>query len=358
MPLRCIEPIGHSLQSYDLTEDQWHHLQLENRRSRHLRMPCCDAQVVLKRSSRGTKFFAHHARGPCTTAPETETHLHLKQLAVEAARASGWQVATEVSGATPTHETWTADVLAEKGAHKVAIEIQWSGQTNDESMRRQQRYRDSSVRCLWLMRQPGFPISDELPAICIGGSLESGFSAVIPSWQRMTARDRSDPGRWHQVVTMPVFLKAVFDGRFRFGVPLNAGAVVSVHSGMIDCWRHPCTARTRIVTVIQVAFGPHDHQFTVSTLGEHPELLSLVQAMLPQDPSMSRIERRFSKTQERSYVSNGCCQCGALIGEHFEHDAYYDEADVIARFPIRISEVWQAAIEHGGDHGFGWGVYL
>jgi hypothetical protein len=64
-------------------------LELENRAKRHLRMPCCSSQVTLKKSRLGTQFFAHKAVGDCSTAPETETHLRLKQMAVAAARAAG-----------------------------------------------------------------------------------------------------------------------------------------------------------------------------------------------------------------------------------------------------------------------------
>ena len=133
MPLRCVGPDGQSIQSFDLTEAEWSALRLENRRSRQLRMPCCDASVVMKISTRGLKFFAHKSRGPCQSAPETEAHLALKTLAAQAARRAGWTCSTEASGSSPSGETWTADVLAHKGQAKVAIEIQLSAQTNEES---------------------------------------------------------------------------------------------------------------------------------------------------------------------------------------------------------------------------------
>jgi hypothetical protein len=157
MPLRCLDPAGRSIQAFDLANEQWRAMEAENRRARHLKMPCCSAPVVLKRSRLGTRFFAHKAVGTCTTAAETEAHLILKAMAVDEARAHGWSVMTEVPGAAPSGEAWRADVLAWRGDRKIAIEIQWSSETNDEILRRQQRYRDSGVRCLWLLRQPSFP---------------------------------------------------------------------------------------------------------------------------------------------------------------------------------------------------------
>jgi hypothetical protein len=357
MPLRCIEPDGHSLQSFDLADAQWQRLKLENRKAAHLRMPCCKAPVVFKQSNRGRRFFAHKQRGLCTSARESDEHLLLKELAVQTAREAGWRAATEVVGTTDLQESWTADVFAKKGPHKIAVEIQWSGQTNAESLRRQSRYKKAGVRCLWLLRQPGFPITRDLPAVCIGGSLESGFDALLPWHQMMTARDRGQPYKWQQVMPMRKFLSAAFEGRFRFGVPQNAQATVVVHSGTIHCWRNPCTACTRIVTLIEVAFGPHKYGFTVPTLGFYPELLSCVLTKLPLGPDMSKIERRYSRQQNRSYMSNGCCVCGALIGEFHEGEALDSGNEVLATFPIRISEKWQAAITRHSDGPIGWGVY-
>jgi competence protein CoiA len=122
MPLRCLDPEGQSIHSFDLADRQWQALEFENRKARHLRMPCCSSQVILKRSRLGTPFFAHKAVGACTAAPETEAHLELKRMAVEAARANGWTADTEVTGTSLSGEPWKADVLAQKRGRKVAVE--------------------------------------------------------------------------------------------------------------------------------------------------------------------------------------------------------------------------------------------
>ena len=41
--------------------------------------------------------------------------------------------------------------------------------------------------------------------------------------------------------------------------------------------------------------------------------------------SVGVIKPRYSGTLERSYMSNGCCDCDALISEFYEHDAWHDE---------------------------------
>ena len=164
--LRCVNLAEEkSLFAFDLAPDEWDQLRMANRKSRLLRMPCCDTEVVLKTSKLGTRFFAHKRAGDCTVTGETEHHLRLKQIGVEVARSFGWEAETEVPGKSPAGDGWIADVLATKDEAKVAIEIQWSSQTLEETLRRQRRYADSGVRCLWLMRRnmrQGFWGTDEV----------------------------------------------------------------------------------------------------------------------------------------------------------------------------------------------------
>jgi competence protein CoiA len=257
-------------------------------------------------------------------------------MVVEVARANGWEADTEVA-----ESKWRADVLARKGNAKVAVEIQWSPQTNDETMRRQARYAESGVRGLWLLRQGGFPVHHSLPAARIGGSLEEGFIALVPT------------GSGEQSLPMRDFLEAAFTRRLRFGVPLGFPARVSVRAGHMFCWK--CGAETQIITGVDVILGPNDYRFSVANLGDFSDLFEFVRGRLPNDLRIGSIKRRFSKTQDRAYLSNGCAHCDAFIGEFYEHDAWDDQWEVCV-FTIRIDDRWRQAIEaRGGEKG--WGVY-
>lgn len=344
MPLRCFDPIeNNSIHAFDLSADEWRALVLENRKSRHLRMPCCLSMVTLKTSRRGTHFFAHKVVGDCSTALETEAHLRLKRMAVEAARINGWDAETEVVGITPSGEQWKADVLAHKGKHKVAVEIQWSSQTNEEVLRRQERYAQSGVRCLWLLRQTGFPVNHALPAARISGNAEEGFAALVSSISG------------GQSVPIQELLNAAFSKRLRFGVPLGFVATVSIRAGYMFCWS--CGAQTKIITGIDVALGLNQYEFSVPDLGKYPDLFEAIRSRLPEDLGLGAIKRRFSKTQERFYLSNGCTHCDNLIGEYFEFHAREDE-QLVCVFPIRISKQWRRAIQENDGYEQGWGIYL
>jgi hypothetical protein len=313
----------------------------KNRAERHLRMPCCSSPVILRTSRRGTQFFAHKAVGECSTAPETEAHLRLKQMAVEVARAHGWDAETEVIGTTPSGEQWTADVLARRGDHKVAVEVQWSAQTNEETLSRQERYARSNVRCLWLLRQSGFPVDERLPAARVSGSPEEGFMAQVPT------------GVGEQSVPIRDFLEAAFSKRLRFGLPLGFPATVSVQAGRMHCWS--CRALTRIISFVVVVYGPREYRLTVPDMGKYPDLFALIHSSLPAGLGLGAIKRRFSKTQGRSYLSNGCVRCDALVGQFHEYDAW-EEQETVYTVAIRMDERWRTAIqEHGYDEG--WAVY-
>ncbi|MQV32029.1 hypothetical protein GHK47_02700 [Sinorhizobium meliloti] len=345
MPLRCLDYNGNSIQAFDLSDDGWEALSQENSKARRLRMPCCEALVTLKRSRLGTKFFAHKAVGDCKWAPETEEHLFLKRLAVEAARAQGWTAETEVRGKTTQGEFWKADVLAKKGKHKVAVEIQWSGQAVQETLRRQERYRASGVRGLWLLRQPGFPISKRIPAVCIGGSLDEGLTALLPRNADMQARDRRHYDRWNQVLSMEAFLRAAFDGRLRFGLEAGQEATVRIRTGNMFCWS--CGAETRIVVGLEITVADKDFIITIPSLGEYPQATEIVRRCVSTHHGIGAIKHRFSSTQRRTYLSNGCAHCDSLLGRFYGLDATWDD-EPLDTIRVRIADGWKEVIDSCG----------
>jgi Competence protein CoiA-like family len=79
-------------------------------------MPCCQAAVVLKKSSLGTQFFAHQRTGACSTQPESREHLLAKDVIARAAIAAGWNAVTESRDAAQP-SAWMADVLCTQPNH-------------------------------------------------------------------------------------------------------------------------------------------------------------------------------------------------------------------------------------------------
>lgn len=162
MPLRAISDTG-DVHAFALDAVQWADLK-GSYKQLNLRMPCCYVPAVPKTSTLGNFFFAHARRGECITAPESAEHLYCKSLVARAALDAGWAVTTERPGVTPDGEEWVADVFCEKGKAKLALEVQMSPQTHDETARRQERYKASGVRGAWFYGSKaykGWSVSEE-----------------------------------------------------------------------------------------------------------------------------------------------------------------------------------------------------
>jgi competence protein CoiA len=199
MPLKCLRG-DEEIFAFDVEDEvAWKRLRESNAEARNLRMPCCGAAVVLRTSPLGTRHFAHARGGPCQTAPETAEHLLAKRIVVEGIRRTAWSAKTEQEGTTPEGERWRADVLATKGKGKVAVEIQWSRQDHDETLRRQDRYEEAGVRGLWLFRQFDLPMFlNVIPAFRLRFDAASrSFSVSLPSAlyhpMRIGPKDKEDP---------------------------------------------------------------------------------------------------------------------------------------------------------------------
>lgn len=191
------------------------------------------------------------------------------------------------------------------------------------------------------MRKPGLPVTRELPTAEI---VDNGTEPL---------RVRLSSG---QIVPITEFLNAAFGGRFKFGAPLGVSAMVAVRAGPLHCWHNACHAQTTIVTGVDVVFGPNLCTFSVKELGLHPDLFDVIHGRIPTNRQMGALKKRYSKTQDGSYLSNGCYRCDRIIGEFFEHDAYGEQV-VVCEFPIRLSEPWRKAIDLHYGYDDSWAVY-
>jgi competence protein CoiA len=154
------------------------------------------------------------------------------------------------------------------------------------------------------------------------------------------------PGESGQAIPVVEFLMAAFDGRLKFGIPIGSTGHVTIHAGTMSCWK--CGADTSIVTGIYLAVGPHHFSFSVPDLTDHPELCAEIKRRLPKDSPASGLSSRYSKTQGRSYFSNGCLHCAALIGQFHEYEAF-DSQQVTQQFVVDVDDQWLRAI--GDEYG-------
>jgi len=148
LPLRARRGKGDIL-AFDYDKTSWENLK-SNYKDMGLLMPCCNAKAIPKTSKLGNHYFSHSVKSNCNSVAESQEHLYIKWLVAKAAKKSGWGVTTEWQETAPSGEKWIADVYCQKGNSKVVIEIQLSRQTKKETIARQNRYKESGVRCAWI----------------------------------------------------------------------------------------------------------------------------------------------------------------------------------------------------------------
>jgi Competence protein CoiA-like family len=334
-------------------EEAWLKLRELNRQERHLRMPCCHADVVLKRSKLGTRFFAHARAGKCSTAPESMEHLLAKEQIALSARRAGWLVAIERSGATPTGVTWKADVLASKGgANSIAFEVQWSKQTIDETERRQRVYQESGIRALWFFQQHDVPVSEATPAVrLVFDPSDNRFEVWLPSAEYLpgfvNARTRNDAHNWSHKIELGDFVVGALSGHFRFGFPAKTAVPLVLEGAENDCWK--CGRPTKIVTSLRLLGsaaigGAFDLDASLDDFDHRPEYQRLLRDALPKailaQRGIGELKSRYSKTVGESYLSNGCVHCDALQGRFFDQEVAW-EAHEIHRTEIQFDATWR-----------------
>lgn len=141
------------VEAFSVTPDEWNAMRSQPLGS--FVMPTTRWPAVLKRSIRGTQFFAY-APGYSGTRPEPESeeHRQAKATIARALRAAGYPAWVERSGSTPQGEQWQADVLCHADNRVIAFEVQLAQQTLEDYEARTARYQRAGVTCVWLVRAP------------------------------------------------------------------------------------------------------------------------------------------------------------------------------------------------------------
>jgi hypothetical protein len=334
MPLRAFID-DHEVIAPLIGDEEWDKLRRVVRtKSSSIRMACCGTGGHLRISKLGTKHFVHAGVHNCDWAPETVYHLRAKQDIVVACQRAGFVPLTEVSG-----PDWRADVLATKGNVKVAFEVQWSGQKEEETWLRQRRYEKAGVRCCWFMRKPP-------------EALVRTPTKALPVFPLSAADDKSLYVEMRKnLLPLSEFAQSLLNQhiQYRAAATLDSTQRVTVVFFGISCWRCKHFShiyyleeayRTRCgisVDSVEGLEGAHGGEFA-------PEVVAAVQDFLMGAEGsglhVGEIKLRFSETVGQAYPSFGCPQCDAIFGEHFRMEdslhARYDKANTS---PILRKEV-------------------
>ncbi len=330
MPLRCISSEGDEL-SFEHNADSWAALRERNARERHLSFTCCDAGVILKPSSLGTRYFAHQARGGCDTAPETQEHLQAKTIICKALKDAGW-IATPEHRITDADGVCIADVLGKRAANAskgIAFEVQWSPQLAEITKARTERYDGHGLRSLWLMKRP-MPLNSKDVPVARLVSTDDGFDVYIPNEalvrgaEYMSSREFADlEASWRRCGTLAEFVRGVVKRRFRFGLASEFDVRVTV--GGVANWCYACGTENQPATWIMLDLGHLNPDFPnilveIHELGEvegslAERILESINIRLPKVGGY-RLGQRKAKESQATYLVN-VCRCGAFLSRSY-----------------------------------------
>jgi len=138
VPMPLVATVGSErVESWRLSPSEWLGLKASYREV-GLVMSCGQPGLP-KTSQLGNQFFAHKNGTLCALhegGPETQQHLRAKAIIAETARSMGWTATVECPS---VDRSWIADVMIEKAGRRVAVEVQWSTQSDFDFRRRQTR---------------------------------------------------------------------------------------------------------------------------------------------------------------------------------------------------------------------------
>jgi len=335
MPLRAFIE-NHEVVAPLVGDEEWDRLRRVIRtKAATLRMACCDNGGHLRISKLGTKHFVHAGVPNCNWAPETVNHLRAKQDIVVACQRAGFVAQPEVSGTD-----WRADVLATKGNVKIAFEVQWSGQTEEETRLRNGRYENAGVRCCWFMRKPP-------------EALVRTPTKALPVFRLLVAEDKLLYVEMREKLwPLNDFTQSLLNRhiQYRASATIDSTQRVTVVFFGISCWKCGHSShiyyleeeyRTRCgipASSVEGLEGEHDGEFA-------PEVVAAVQAFLMGAEGsglhVGEIKQRFSRTVGRAYPSFGCPKCDAIFGDHFRIEdslhARYDQESAPAILSVEVT---------------------
>ena len=317
---------GKTIISIDMSTDEWNELKKAVRSNKtSIKLFCCGGLAYSRMSKMGTKHFVHKTKYKCNWKPESVNHLKTKEIIFKACKEEGWNVEPEYG-----FNDWIADVFATKGNTKIALEAQWSRQTDEETRIRQEKYRKDGVKGIWFFRNlPRSLTADEdIPAFKLSKKDDNYFVMIGCSEIELSSA-----------------VKSLLRGgvEFRKKLAYKRAQIAHIYKFEMECWN--CGRTTPVIGVYSnyvACCGGEFYSMDLSDEDLGMAIAALQNRGVKELADLAPIKKRYSKTMSYSYWSNGCKWCGAIVGEWFLRDALLDfvciEQIPILKAPFTLNE--------------------
>ena len=305
---------------------------------------CCHNECFPRESKLGTRHFVHRKGTDCGFGKgETFEHMLLKARILRGCRDAGYEVDTEEEG-----DGWRADVLAKNDKWKFAFEIQWSPQTYEETVERQLRYEKADIRCAWIFRK----MPDQSASTIVHQPQK-----YIPMFQvEWDMYDRPEICG----LDVETFAKELLLSHFCLceRVMLEPVQIIMLEIAETSCWK--CKRNYHVIH-----FNKHDSPLVDIHGGKHDDWDDIFPDGVEYSPividalnmykrtakgrkyAIGEIKPRYSHTEKKTYVSQGCPYCDALNGR-FYLEMEWHELEFIGHLYLAIPLPENSSIE--GTH--------
>ncbi|WP_285117270.1 hypothetical protein [Leifsonia sp. fls2-241-R2A-40a] len=266
---------GERVEAWTFDATSWETLK-RGYRSTGLVMSCGQPGIPVT-SPRGLRFFRHEAGAECQLhdgGDETAEHFSAKATVAETARSLGWAATVERRS---DDGSWIADVLLEHPAvpRPVAVEIQWSRQSNADFHRRQDRYTAAGVDCFWIVGPTNKRNVVGVPSYAMAG--EPG-ALTLTTTQDLGGRPQSNPLADAIALLLRSSDHQPGDRILPYAELTSTSLAVDVIR--VNCWNEKCgrpMSRWRL-----------SHVATESRCGQHPSVARGLNLPTP-DPAIADV---------------------------------------------------------------------
>lgn len=301
------------IESWRMPDNEWTAMK-SSYRSVGLLLSCGQVGVPVERD--GTRFFRHKPKTECGLhegGPETPEHLQLKALVADVATELGWTATVEAPAAD---RSWIADVLLEReGRGSIAVEVQWSSQTDSTFEERTRRYERDGIICQWLAGPKNHRSTGGVRAVPVDGAV-GDLGMLLPE----------NVGGEIERIPIVDGLRLLLGGRVRehFEAVVET---VGVAVGMTKCWQETCGRWASVWFLTLATLGTKCGQTcSVEFASRYPTLAvdrpetwvqEQVRAAITRSdlPAATQYRAFSSRTAKQRYLAQHCPHCGTPFGD-------------------------------------------
>lgn len=226
---------------------------------------------------------------------------NITEILISLANEQGWIIKKKQKGVN-----WKADLFVETGSEKIAVRIENPGRSPGDEW---DAMKQAGIRGLWLGGVSGYYDDKEMPPFFDVETVDSTCQVPL-----------------HDEVSVPLkdFFLAFVSNTLIQQETVTASAI-KVRFVPETCYK--CGAEHYFYFVLGCYEGDNFYANSEIDLFD-PSVIRCIEKYICEHPEfgyrMGQIRDRHSNTMNQSYMSFGCPECDALVGDHYVNDAIMD----------------------------------